>query len=210
MAEIINLADNKRVWHQNFIDYTEFIVTNPIYKGLYFERGSDNRVKWVITGKSENGKERRKWWDEQCVKNGIAIEAGCYAKIALKIHPTKIHICQICGKGLSLEYVYPNRRTIAALMKEFNVSIIPFSKNIFQIVTPIQQLLKAIGETSINDNVFYYNTLKYEIIKHLNFEELELLIDSIDDKSKKEVITKIIENGYEYFFNCNYSNKCNY
>jgi hypothetical protein len=68
------------------------------------------------------------------------------------------------------------------------------SKNIFQIVTPIQQLLKAIGETSINDNVFYYNTLKYEIIKHLNFEELELLIDSIDDKSKKEVITKIIEN----------------
>ena len=56
MEEIINLADNKRVWHKNFIDYTEFIVTNPIYKGLYFERGSDNRVKWVITGKSEKGK----------------------------------------------------------------------------------------------------------------------------------------------------------
>lgn len=170
MEEIINLADNKRVWHQNFIDYTEFIVTNPIYEGLYFERGSDKRVKWVITGKSEKGKERRKWWDEQCIKNGINIEAGCYAKIALKIHPTKIHICQICGKGLSLEYVYPNRRTIAALKKEFNVSIVPFSKDIFQIIQEIVKdnndidKIKRVFKISTDENISLANIENY--IRH--------------------------------------------
>ena len=137
MKELENLADNKRSWHPNFIKYTEFIVSAANYKGLFFERGSDGRVKWVITGKSEKGQERRKWWDGQCKKNGIKIEVGCYAKIALQIHPTKKHTCQICGKELSLEYVYPNRRTITALKKEFGISIASFSKDIFQIVAEL-------------------------------------------------------------------------
>ena len=68
------------------------------------------------------------------------------------------------------------------------------TKNVFQIVTPMQQLLKAIGETNINDNVFYNNTLKYEIINHLYFEELDVLIESIKDVQKKDVISIIITN----------------
>jgi Alw26I/Eco31I/Esp3I family type II restriction endonuclease len=134
MKELKDLADNKRLWHPNFIKYTEFIVSHPHYKGLFFERGSDGRVKWVIAGKSEKGQERRMWWDDQCTKNGIKIEAGCYAKVALKIHPTKKHTCQICGKELSLEYVYPNRRTILAIKKEFTVNISPFSKGILELI----------------------------------------------------------------------------
>lgn len=127
-------TDNKRQWHPNFVKYTEFIVNHKNYNGLYFERNDDGQVKWVITGKSENGLKRRDWWDAQCKKFGIKIEAGCYAKVALKVHPTQKHTCQICGKELSLEYVYPNKRTIAGFKKEFNVSILPFSKDVFQIV----------------------------------------------------------------------------
>ncbi len=134
MKELIETADNKRQWHPDFIKYTEFIVSHPNYKGLFFERGSDGRVKWVIAGKSEKGQERRIWWDEQCKKNEIKIEAGCYAKVALKIHPTKKHTCQICGKELSLEYVYPNRRTILAIKKEFNINVTPFSKGIYELI----------------------------------------------------------------------------
>ncbi|NOT84875.1 MAG: restriction endonuclease [Methylococcaceae bacterium] len=137
MNELASSIENKRSWHPSFIKYTEFIVSAPNYKGLLFERNSEELVKWVITGKSEKGQERRKWWDNQCKKSGIKIEAGCYAKIALKIHPTKRHTCQICGKELSLEYVYPNRRTIIALEKEFDISVAPFSKNIFQIITEL-------------------------------------------------------------------------
>lgn len=125
---------NKRKWHPDFVRYTEYIVTHPNYQGLYFERKSDNSVKWVITGKSNRGKQRRDWWDVQCKCNGIKIEAGCYQKVALKIHPTKQHICQICGRKLSLEYVYPNKNTINSFEKEFKISITPFDKTIFQII----------------------------------------------------------------------------
>lgn len=139
MKELIKLADNKRSWNESFVKYTEMIVNHPNYKGLFFERGTDNRVKWVITGKSDKGKERRNWWDTMCNQNDITIEPGCYAKIALKIHPTKIHICQICGKGLSIEYVYPNARLLTAFKKEFGISISPFSKDIYHIIDDIVQ-----------------------------------------------------------------------
>jgi len=134
MKELINIADNKRQWHPNFQKYTEFIVGHENYKGLFYEVGEDKKVKWVITGKSENGQNRRKWWDIQCKFYGIKLEAGCYAKIALKIHPTKKHTCQICGKELRLEYVYPNKRTINGIKKEFGITFEPFSNDIFQII----------------------------------------------------------------------------
>ncbi|WP_435354022.1 hypothetical protein [Emticicia sp. SJ17W-69] len=137
MKELIETADNKRQWHPNFLKYTEFIVGHENYKGLFYERGDDKKVKWVITGKSENGQQRRIWWDAQCKNYGIKLEAGCYAKVALKIHPTKKHICQICGKELSLEYVYPNKRTIAGIKKEFGITVAPFNKDIFQIVNEL-------------------------------------------------------------------------
>lgn len=137
MKELIETADNKRQWHPNFLNYTEFIVGHENYKGLFYERGDDKKVKWVITGKSENGQQRRIWWDAQCKENGIKLEAGCYAKVALKIHPTKKHTCQICGMELSLEYVYPNKRTIAGIKKEFGINVAPFSKDIFQIVNEL-------------------------------------------------------------------------
>lgn len=134
MKDLNEIADNKRQWHPDFIKYTEFIRNHGNYKGLFLELGADKKPKWVVTGKSDKGKERRAWWDNQCKAHGIKIEAGCYAKIALKIHPTKIHVCQICGKELSIEYVYPSKRTIARIKKEFGISIEPFSKTIFQII----------------------------------------------------------------------------
>lgn len=123
-----------RTWHKNFVEYTEMIVKHPNYKGLPFKRGEDGRVKWVVTGKSAEGLKRREWWDKQCKKHGIKIEAGCYAKIAVLLHPTKKHVCQICGKSLSIEYVYPNKNSLKALQKLLGVEINPFTLSIFDIV----------------------------------------------------------------------------
>ncbi len=134
---------NKRTWNKKFLKYTEFIVKHSNYNGLYYERGNDGNVKWVITGKSGNGKKRREWWDKQCKIHNIKIEAGCYAKIALKVHPTKLHTCQICGRELSVEYVYPNKRTLISIEKNFDKNIEPFNKNIFEI---IDILVKSIDD----------------------------------------------------------------
>lgn len=129
--------EDKRVWHPNFKIYTNFIVEHENYEGLYYKRGKDGNVKWVIAGKSEKGIERRNWWDEQCEKYGVPIEAGCYAKIASLVHPTKLHTCQICGRKLSIEYVYPNSRTLSKIGTFFNVIIEPFTMNIFEIIDEI-------------------------------------------------------------------------
>ena len=129
------VENSDRSWHENFVNYTEMIVAHPNYNGLFFERKTDdNRVKWVVAGKSANGQLRRQWWDKQCQKMNIPIEAGCYAKIAVALHPTKKHICQICGKALSVEYVYPNKNTLNALNVKLNADIKPYSLDIFEII----------------------------------------------------------------------------
>lgn len=104
-----------RSWHPNYVEYTEMIVRNPAYKGLFYERGKDGRVKWVVTGKSENGKKRQAWWDAKCKELGIPIQKGCYAIAARTIHPTKKHVCQCCGKSLSIEYEYPTKNTLSKI-----------------------------------------------------------------------------------------------
>ena len=124
----------KRDWHPAFIAYTEFIVSHPNYAGLTFERTADGQLKWVVAGKSEAGKLRKKWWDDQCNKRRIPLVAGCYAKAALEVHPTKVHICQICGKELNIRYVYPGKRVLKRIEEYFGLSFEPFSLTIFEIL----------------------------------------------------------------------------
>ncbi len=135
---VLRMADTEektdRAWHENFINYTEMIVKHPNYAGLFFERKAEGRVKWVAAGKLDKGQLRRQWWDEQCAKAGIKVEAGCYAKIAVAIHPTKKHVCQICGKALSVEYVYPDKRTLTALNQKLSADIKPYTLTIFEII----------------------------------------------------------------------------
>ena len=108
-----------REWHPNYVQYTEMIVAHPNYSGLPFERDTNTgRVKWVAAGKSEKGQARTKWWDEQCRKYDIPIQKGCYAVISRLIHPTKNHVCQCCGRSLSIYYIYPTKTTIKKLQSE--------------------------------------------------------------------------------------------
>lgn len=112
-----------RSWHPNYVRYTEEIVSNPAYNGLYYERGKDGRVKWVVTGKSENGQKRLAWWNEKCKELGIPIQKGCYAIAARRIHPTKVHVCQCCGKALSIEYEYPTKNTLSKINRALDLDL---------------------------------------------------------------------------------------
>lgn len=123
-----------RKWHPNFERYTERMVIHPNYRGLFYERGDDGRVKWVVTGKSENGQKRQAWWDKQCRKYGIPIEKGCYAKVARRIHPTKIKVCQCCGKELSIMYEYPNKNLLKKINQHFGISLTQTDFTIKEIV----------------------------------------------------------------------------
>ena len=123
-----------RAWHDNFKKYTEFIVASPAYKGLFYERKADGTIKWVVTGKSKHGKLRQAWWDAACRRLGIPIDKGCYAIAARMIHPTKIHVCQCCGKPLSILYVCPNKNLLKSVNNYFGINLRQSDYTIFEII----------------------------------------------------------------------------
>ena len=169
-----------REWHKNFIEYTKFISNHPNYNGLYIDKSAD-RVKWVVAGKSDNGMKRRKWWHKKCKEYSIEIKAGCYAIVALRVHPTKKHVCQICGKSLNLEYVYPNNRTIEFFNKNFNINIKPYKEDIFQIIN-------SIVSKDVNNLTLISKYFKYPLIGSVG-ELNKNIREGHTEKSKKSFLS---------------------
>jgi len=99
-----------RAWHPKFIEYMKFIANHPNYAGMPSSYKEDGSVRWVVTANSDIGRERMAWWDKKREHLGITKEKGCWAKVARAIHPTGKKPCQICGKEMRLDYVYPNKR----------------------------------------------------------------------------------------------------
>ncbi|MBU4480039.1 restriction endonuclease [Patescibacteria group bacterium] len=172
----------KRKWHPNFVKYVKFISNHSNYKGLFFEQSNNEQIKWVVTGNSKAGKNRRKWWDKKCKEFGIKIEAGCYAKIARVIHPTKFHVCQICGKTLSIEYIYPNKRLLSRFNKLFKKNLSPYKLTIFEMIdkfiknsSDIEKLLKI---------------LEIKLKKFKNISKLKIYIKKeLTDKCNKKFLS---------------------
>ena len=129
-----------REWHPNYVEYTEMIVGHPNYNGLPYNRDKkSNRIKWVVTGKSVQGQARKAWWNEQCKKFNIPIQQGCYALVARLIHPTGMHVCQICGQSRSIFYIYPTKTTIKNLKKKLPIfakfnNVAPADYSIYEII----------------------------------------------------------------------------
>lgn len=128
------MSEITRKNHPEFVKYQEFIVNHPNYKKLHFTRNKYNSARWVVTGKSAEGQKRKKWWIEKCKEYDIKVEAGAFAKAAVLVHPTKLHTCQICGKSLQIEYVYPNKRLLSKIKSEFQVEYKAFEKDFFEIL----------------------------------------------------------------------------
>lgn len=123
MTDMKRIIRNKSLYHPNYDEYVEMIVSHPAYRGLYYNRKNDGRVNWVVTGKSREGQLRLQWWKEKCKEHNIPIQKGCYAKLARQIHPTGWHVCQCCGEARSIFYEYPTKRTVQTLNKILGTNI---------------------------------------------------------------------------------------
>ncbi|MFA5393821.1 MAG: hypothetical protein WC081_03520 [Candidatus Ratteibacteria bacterium] len=100
----------KRDWHPEFKKYMQFIVNHPNYKGMPFLYKDDGEIRWIVARSSEKGLARLKWWDEKRQALGIPKDGAWISKTARAIHPTGEKPCQICGKVMNLDYVYPNKK----------------------------------------------------------------------------------------------------
>lgn len=117
------MAREERNWHPNFLAYMEFIVNHKNYQGLPILRKSDGSLAWIATAKSEIGKARKKWALGKAEEFGFKNEPGVYANVMLEVHPTKEKVCQVCGKSMSIYYIYPNKWMVQGIAKEFGLNI---------------------------------------------------------------------------------------
>lgn len=116
------MGREERDWNPKFISYMNMIVNHPNYRGLPIKRKADGSLSWIATAKSEIGKKRIEWCLNKADELGIKKQPGVYADVMLAIHPTKMKVCQTCGKEMSLYYHYPNVHFLNAINKTFGTS----------------------------------------------------------------------------------------
>lgn len=125
------------------------ILNCPEYQGLRQVDAQFGKFNWLGPLDTPKGKARREWWNQQCKIHNIDIsQKGCYSKIAYLIHPTKKHVCQCCGKELSLANVYPHLPTLKKLNKIFGTNFKQTDYTINEIVDLFCQTQDSIDAVS--------------------------------------------------------------
>ena len=109
----------KKFWNLSFNKYMEEMINHPNYTGLPINHKKDGTIAWVVMANSQIGQDRKKWAEEKAIEFNLPIKAGVYARVMRMLHPTKIHICQICGSEMSIFYHYPSANFIKSITKEF-------------------------------------------------------------------------------------------
>lgn len=117
------MSKTQRNWNKDFLQYMEMIVNHPNYKGLPIKRDSKGNLKWIAPAKSDIGLARIKWAKDKAKELNFPIEPGVYAKVMRAIHPTKIKVCQICGRKMSILYYYPSSNLLKLIERKFNVKV---------------------------------------------------------------------------------------
>ena len=110
----------ERQYHEEFVKYMRKILSHTNYSGIptvnnisfdaSFEKLKSN---WVCYGKSDTGIARTAWWNNKRIEFGIEEEKGWLTKTAKRNFPFEKRPCQVCGKYLSINYVYPNKNLLA-------------------------------------------------------------------------------------------------
>lgn len=130
------MTRTKKKWHSNFIKYMEYIVKHKNYQGIPEPYKEDGSIKWVVSGKSQLGKERTKWWDKKIKELNVTSRAD----VARAMHPKELKglkPCQICGKELSIFRVYPTKNTLKRLYTVSKLKFKPYNytmEEIFEII----------------------------------------------------------------------------
>lgn len=115
------MARTERSWNHDFQSYMEEIVAHLNYQGLPIVRKQDGTLAWIATAKSKVGAARKAWAEGKAREFDFPIQPGVYAQVMRELHPTKIHVCQICGSRMSIYYHYPSVNFLKALKREFDL-----------------------------------------------------------------------------------------
>jgi len=146
----------------------EFIVNHKNYEGLPIEKKNNGELAWIATAKSKTGMARKEWALSKASKLKIPNNPGVYAKVMLEVHPTKKKVCQVCGKEMSLFYVYPNYHMVNAIKKAFNYEC-TMTTHIFDVINDLST--RGIKPNTIKQFLVDKLSLETDILK-LDFNEV--------------------------------------
>jgi Alw26I/Eco31I/Esp3I family type II restriction endonuclease len=186
-------------WHPNFIKYMEFIANHKNYADMPHKFKKDGNIRWVASSNSTIGQEREKWW-----KNKEAeLKVSSKAEAARKIHPEELNglkPCQICGKSLKINYVYPNARTLKKINQIFKSSFQALDKDIFEIIDTLPNELakwKTIFKLSKDTKITDYSYLKKWVQQ-----------EQVDQNSTSFLSPGVMCNPPDRFDGCHTYNAC--
>jgi Alw26I/Eco31I/Esp3I family type II restriction endonuclease len=138
------LARKSRGSSEEFVKYQEFIVAHKNYSSLPNKRNQDGEITWV----RPSDKERARWWDELKSELGQVQRSD----VARLIHPVELggmKPCQICGREMSIESIYPNKRKVIQLSSAFpHLNISHFVQDVYQVAELVEV---HFGKTGLDD-----------------------------------------------------------
>lgn len=108
------MARSEPILNEDFSAYQNAIVADPAYATLPNKRSKNGNITWVRPSDAF----RNKWWDGKVEELGVSNRA----EAARAIHPKEFHglkPCSICGRKLSIFYVYPSENALGRLRSEF-------------------------------------------------------------------------------------------
>lgn len=127
---------NQRKWNKKFLQYMKYIVKHPNYKDMPNKFDDNGNIRWVRTGNSDP--ILTKWWDDMVKKLNLNYRAD----VARYIHPKELRgmkPCQICGKEMSIFYIYPNKNTLKRLNELTESDYQIYDLDIFQIFNDLYE-----------------------------------------------------------------------
>ena len=101
------------------VEYENIIKNSSNYNFM----PEDVKKKWVSVSKKGVNPRTEFWTNKlnELILNQTLPVGSRLINLARYLHPTKKHVCKICGDACSIYYVYPSKNTWKWLNKSFDV-----------------------------------------------------------------------------------------
>ena len=147
IKKFLSLTSDILFPHPKGLEYQEFIVKHPNFKGMPITRNRENNIGWMTTKDTKIGKERIVFWEAKRKELGIVaknvMEEGIRKKVAFKLHPTKLHTCLFSGTELSLDYRYPAPNRIDKINKLYDEMFMYYDKDVYELIDELYTIDKC-------------------------------------------------------------------
>ena len=172
-----------RAWDSGFVEYMEEMVGHPNYKGMPIRRNAEGELLWLTELDSES-QERLDWAQEKADELEMIVQPREFAQLMREIHPTKIHVCKVCGSRMSIYHHYPTKHLLKTLNKEFKQE---FSEN--DHIGDIWDKILANGEPKVWLRQFFQRTFGLSDIRGIGKNEIITMCEKICSEQSKRLLS---------------------